>query len=115
MTLIRPDYVENDKIGRMVGLYCKVCGQKIGEDRRGAFYRFPNYAELKMKFLDGAMHVTNLCHDCTPKVADSRELMFECYQADVDDMSRGQPFMATYRFKVAPVFVTASLDRNGLL
>lgn len=113
MTLARPDYIERDPIGRMIRLYCKVCGKLIGMDRRGGFHRLHNYGELKMKFLDGSDHVTNLCHDCIPLVAKSRELMMEVYQADVDDMGAEMPAMRLLKFKLAPKFVVANLGRDG--
>lgn len=115
MTLARPDYIELDANGRMVTLYCAVCGTKIGEDRRGNFYRFHNYAELKMKFSDGAMHVTNLCTGCVGAVAASRSLMFEVYQADIDEMVRSLPSMNVLRFKFSPEFVKLDVTRSGML
>lgn len=119
MTLARPDYCVRDKLGRMVELYCKVCGVQIGDDRAGAFLRFPKYGELKMQFSDGSKHVTNLCHDCIPIVADSRQLMMEVYYADLDDMARDAPpdiapSVMLLKFKLAPKFVRAEMSRFGL-
>lgn len=114
MTLSRPNFIEYDRQGRMIRLFCSVCGTQIGEDQRGNFIRFPNYGELKMQFADGSKHVTNLCHTCIPIVADSRELMFEVYQADIDDMARDMPSMALQKLKFAPKFVEVDLTRSGL-
>lgn len=115
MTLKRPDYIEYDKIGRMIRLFCAVCGTVIGEDRRGNFFRFTNYAELKMKFDNGQMHVTNLCTDCVVVVAQSPELMLEVYHADIDEMATEIPEMGAFKDdKGLPRYVTMDLTRSGL-
>jgi hypothetical protein len=113
--LARPDYVEKDRIGRMIRLYCKNCGVLIGRDERGAFRRLRNYAELKMRFLGGSMHVTNVCKDCALLATESRELMVALHNADIDDMVRDVPEMGLERMRIAPRFISLDTTRSGLL
>lgn len=112
--LIRPDYVENDKIGRMIRLFCKVCGVEIGEYRRGNFIRHTNYAEMKIQFEDGTKHVTNMCTKCMGPVSRDKTLMIACHRADIDVMVKEIPAMARELLRARPKVVTIDKKRRGI-
>ena len=112
--LAKPDYVDNDKIGRMIRLYCKVCGAQIGEYRDGNFIRHKNYAELKMQFRDGVSHVTNLCTKCLGPVSRDPGLMLACQRADMDLMVLDIPEMARELLRSRPKCVAIDTKRRGI-
>lgn len=112
--LKKPDYVDNDAIGRMIALYCKVCGTQIGADQRGNFFRGSNYAEMKIMWADGSKHVTQLCSDCVVAASNSPDVMLAMYNADIDDMVKSVPQMEAHREKFDPVCVAIELKRRGI-
>jgi hypothetical protein len=115
MTLAKPDYIETDAIGRMITLYCKVCGAPIGRDVRGVFARGQNYAEIKIQFMDGDNHVTNLCTTCVDRVADDKDLLMEVYHADIDHLAREVPSLSERKAKLAPRITVVNTKRTGIV
>lgn len=114
--LKRPNYVEETN-GAINKLFCKICGASIAgvtETPKGGgplikvmvqkFMRFSNYAEIKIEFSDGSMHVTNGCKSCLKVNMESSQLL-EIYQADMAVMG-----MKPDR---TPVKVVA-IDRTGV-
>ncbi len=109
-----PEYITYDPIGRMIAMRCKCCGAPIGEDRDGAFIRFKNYAEMKMRFLDKSMHVTNGCTDCIALAVRSSEMRTAMHQADIDDMVKQVPEMAMFRNRLGSRVVAVDYKRMGI-
>lgn len=119
MTLARPDYIEKDAIGRMIALYCKVCGAQIAADRAGGFVRGPNYAELKMQFMDvdfPDFHVTNLCTNCVEVVSRDRTgtILLEMHDADIDMMAEEVPQLSIHKRRASPRVVAVDTKRRGI-
>lgn len=112
--LARPDYVVLDDRGRMIELYCKVCGQQIGGIVRLKFTRFKNYAEVKFTFDDKSNHVTNLCVDCVYDVNDSPRLMKLIHNADLDIMAQDNPAFLEEKRRKRPRVTGLNADRSGL-
>jgi len=103
-----PDYIVNDRDGKMLAIGCKVCGTMIaGTDARG-FVRYANYGELKMKFKGGEHHVTNLCHDCMEIARHDPSLMYEVFCADIDHMAREIPSLASLKLQGLPTRCVAT-------
>lgn len=114
--LARSDYVETDYRGRMVALYCKCCGVRIGKEyRRGGFVRHTNYAELKLRFEDGSHHVTNCCKLCADIAINDPELMEAMHDADINVMVQDVPAMAGQWWRGKPMCVWVDKKRMGIL
>lgn len=109
-----PDYIQYDANGRMIAMLCKCCGAPIGEDRDGAFYRFKNYAEMKMRFADKSMHVTNGCADCITAATKSPLMRLEMHQADIDDMVKTVPALGMFRNRMGSKVVAVDYKRIGI-
>ena len=99
--LKRPNYVEEVN-GVIQKLFCQVCGDQIAgvsaspigsgpyaNKLSDSFKRFANYAEIKIEFDDGSMHVTNGCKKCL-KMTMPIEQANEIYQADLSVMGLKQ-------------------------
>lgn len=98
MTLVRPNCVEIGPEGTVAGIYCKICGDKIAGTSlvpKGSglknnimvekFRRFNNYAEIKIAFDDGHMHVTHGCKRCLGMDLPV-EILSEMHNADMGMM-----------------------------
>jgi hypothetical protein len=115
MTLAKPEYIETDAIGRMIVLYCKVCGMPIARDVRGVFVRSPDYAEIKIEFMDGDKHVTNLCKGCVDVVADDPALLMEVYHADIEHLAQEVPSLRGLKAKLSPRITVVNTKRTGIV
>jgi hypothetical protein len=114
--LAMPNYVVEGDQRRMMVCHCKVCGTKIGEDFRGAFLRLPNYCEIKMQFIDGTNHVTNLCAECLGRgVTEDLAMLSAMYDADMALMVREVPELAEVLGpKLGPRVVAVDTKRRGI-
>ena len=110
-----PEYIQYDANGRMVKMICKCCGVPIGEDRDGTFYRFDNYAEMKMRFADRSMHVTNACAECIKLATRNQQMRIDMHHADIDDMIIEVPSMAMFYSRLAPRVVAVDFKRRGIV
>lgn len=82
MELRRPKFAEFDKAGRLVALFCRVCGSCIGATVGGQFRHRANYTEVTIRFSDGSRHVANGCLECMSAEMEAEELQ-GIYEADI--------------------------------
>ena len=108
------EYLQRTRNGAIRRIFCKCCSYIIAEQRGRTFWRSRIYAEIKIKFADGTMHVTNLCSGCIPKVRKDRELLMALYQADIDDMVKEDPTAAKFRDKAEPRVVAVDTKYRGI-
>lgn len=113
--LKRPAYIKRDKKGRYIEIACKVCGTPISEPHKqsGRPVHARNYAEVKLKWPDGSMHVTNLCKKCVPLVVDEPEALLALYNADIEDMVREA--LAAHGKTETPKVVAVEMSNKGIL
>jgi len=112
--LARPDFILTNADGKILELYCKVCGVVTGTEVAGRFQRLRNHAEIKMRFEDGSNHVTSICHDCVSKAYASSELMQALHDADMYYMSFAADVRDLYLGRTAPQCVAVELKRQGI-
>lgn len=109
-----PEYIQRTRTGGIRRIFCKCCGYIIAEQRGRSFWRSRIYAEIKIKFDDGTMHVTNLCQGCVPNVRRDPELLLAVYHADIDDMVKEDPTADKFREKERPRVVAIDTKLRGI-
>jgi hypothetical protein len=109
-----PEYLQRTRNGAIRRIFCKVCSYIIAEQRGRIFWRSRIYAEMKLKFEDGTMHVTSLCQGCLPKVRRDPEALMAIYNADIDDMAKEDPRAEMFRDKAKPRVVAVDTKMRGI-
>lgn len=114
LELNKPHFVDYNESNQAIRVYCKVCGATIADTVRGHFHRFKNYAEMKMRFSNGSYHVTSGCNKCISLAIKDEDLRLAMHQADIDDMIREVPELASYRTRSDPKVVKVDFSRRGI-
>ena len=115
--LVKPNYIEMNRLGMIKAIYCKVCGKPIAATRRGRLRLLPNYAQLKMEFPGGNYHTTPIGRECMTTVADNKTLMDAVFRADIAQFERELPGNSAWtllRKRVNPRFAGAEIRKVPL-
>ena len=113
--LLKAKYLERNDHKQITKIFCKVCGAIIADSANGNRLRYrSNYAEAKIKFSDGSMHVTNVCKRCLPRLSASADLMNLVHKADIADLAEAVPELGRHADRKRPRLVATVIGTRGL-
>lgn len=113
--LDKPDFILRNRSGAVHTIFCKCCGALIAQQRKRSFWRARIYAEVKIRFADNTAHVTNICVNCIPELQRNPALLYQVYEADINDLCIDNPAMEMFLVdKEKPRIVAVDTKGRGI-